>query len=84
MNYKTSLHLATALIISCFLFSGRNCANAQTAAGKGEIVINVTNIRNSKGNIKAALFKGQDGYESKKVCSCCQNQGGNKKTVKLS
>jgi len=58
-------------VISCLIifasFFISFLSNAQVVTPKGEIVIYVSNIRNTKGNIKAALFKGVEGYESKKV-----------------
>lgn len=54
--------------MSLLLFSGMCFSlRAQTESGKGNVIIYISNISNSKGNVKAALFKGREGYENKKA-----------------
>lgn len=64
---KNKMHKIAA-IISLLLFSGICLSlRAQTGSGKGNVILYISNISNSKGNIKAALFKGREGYEDKKA-----------------
>jgi len=53
--------LIFSVLLNCFSSLG------QVSQEKGEVLVYVYNIKNSKGNVKAALFKGVESYESKKA-----------------
>lgn len=64
LNIKRNKSLC--FLIFFILLNGFSCP-AQVSQEKGEVIVYVFNIKNSKGNVKAALFKGAESYESKKA-----------------
>jgi uncharacterized protein (DUF2141 family) len=64
LNNKLSGCLSIFLLSMLF-----NCmvCTGQVPQEKGDVVVYVSNIKNSRGNVKAALFKGVESYESKKA-----------------
>lgn len=63
---RINFPVRTLIFCFTFLLSGLY-ANSQGVQNKGEVVVYVSNISNSNGNIKAAMFKGIESYESKKA-----------------
>lgn len=79
---KTNLPNRLFFLIFSVLLNYAACFG-QGSHEKGEVVVYVSNIKNSKGNIKAALFQGIESYESKKATPVAKNRAfiQNGKTV---